>query len=156
MMAPTRATTIREPSYDLPAQVSPPHTVRVRLSFYWTFLFFPPCSFAASLAADRRTIQRGGVELELWERWNSFSFSLSTLCPERKIEKNNLGHFVKGGAGMTPPYLFVIILGDNLASPICCWVQISVVTRYSHSTQGVLIRHFIRPGATSKFFPPFL
>ena len=103
-MAPT---TIREPSYDLPEHVSPPHTVCVRLSFYWSFFFF---LFSPLLPYLLRIGEQYKGEGWNWNRGNVGIISLSALCSERKIEKREFGHFVEGGAGMTLPYLFVIIL----------------------------------------------
>jgi len=145
IMAPT---TIREPYL----RMFLPH-IYVRLSSNLSFLFFPPCCLTCCGSANN-TKASGGIGIGI-AGTEEFFLSLHSV-PSGRLKKE-FGHFVEGGAGMTPPYLFVIIISDNLVSPtgICCWAQISVVTRYSHFTQGVLIPHLIRPGATSKFFPPF-
>jgi len=85
-----------------------------------------------------------------WGNWNCGSggiLSLSTNYDPNKrlIKNNNFGHVVEGGAGMTPPYLFVINLGDTLLVPLAVGPR-SRLLPAAHLTQ-FLTRDPIRQGA---------
>ncbi|KAG0640504.1 hypothetical protein HOY80DRAFT_8598 [Tuber brumale] len=106
MMAPT---TIREPSHDSPALVSP--HICVGLSFY-RFLLFLSSLLPYLLRIDEQYKGEGWN----WNCGNGGILSPSALCSERNIGKKDLGTLWKEGQGLRRRAFLLSSLAITLAS----------------------------------------
>ena len=114
------------------------------------------CSFTCCGSANN-TKGSSGIGIVGTEEF--FLFLSLHFVPNGRLKKIILGTLWKEGQGWRHRTFLSSSSAITLQAPFAVGSR-SRLLPATHTprwtTQGVLIRHFIRPGATSKFFPPFL